>query len=73
MKSEILKVGDKVIITQDFLDEFIRIGKPLTSIWRVGDTAKIVELSDYGTVKLCRGIWSVWAVNHIVEDMLKVR
>lgn len=69
MKSAVLKIGDKVSITQEFIDENERIGNKLTSIWKIGDTAKIVDMTDFSTVRVCRGIWSVWVTNSIAENM----
>lgn len=72
MKSEILKRGDKVLITHDLIDHLIRVGNPgvvVNRIWEVGKTATIEKLSDYSTVRIVRGVWSVWIDNNIAESM----
>ena len=72
MKSEVLNIGDKVLINHDFIDQLIRMGnsdKTINRIWELGKTATIIKLSDYSTVKVVRGIWSTWIDNNIAEQM----
>jgi len=69
VKSEILNKGDKIIITQEFIDNNIKIGNTLTSIWKLGSIATVCEIDEYSRIRLYRGMWSVWTTNPIAENM----
>lgn len=69
MKSQILNKGDKVLITQEFIDNLSKMNCFNKTIWRVGESATVYELSDYSTVRIYRGIWDVWVTNPIAENM----
>jgi hypothetical protein len=69
MKSDILKQGDKLLITQEFLDNLSKRGVCHKMIWRLGETCKVSELSEFSTVKVYRGIWDVWIDNTLAENM----
>ena len=69
MKSEILKQGDKLLITQEFLDNLSKRGVCHKLVWRLGETCKVVELSEFSTVKIIKGIWTTWIDNNLAEEM----
>lgn len=69
MKSQILKNGDRVLITQDFIDNIVKRGMAFSSVWKLDDTAKVCETTDYSQVRIYRGIWSIWIDNDLAESM----
>ena len=69
MKSEMLKEGDKVLVTQDFLEAQAKLNCINRTIWRLGDVATVDKLSEFSTVKIRRGIWSLWITNPLAENM----
>lgn len=72
MKSKILNKNDKLLVTQEFLEHLVKVGnnsKMSNCIWKLGDIAKVDKLSDYSTVRVYRGIWSIWIDNNLAEQM----
>jgi len=69
MKSTILKQNDKLLINQDFIENLTQRGICHRLIWRLGETCKVSELSEWSTVKVYKGLWSVWIDNSLAESM----
>jgi hypothetical protein len=70
MKTNKLNKGDTLLITQDFLnDNFKRGNAGVSSVWVLGETCKVCDLSDYSTVRVHRGLWSIWIDNNLAESM----
>lgn len=70
MKSQILKQGDKVLITQDFIDQMSKLNPMYNkTIWRLGEVATIDDVSEFSTVRIYRGLWNTWVTNPLAEEM----
>lgn len=70
MKSEILKLGDKVLITQDFIDRMSRVNPQYNkTIWKLGTVATIDRITEFSTVRIYKGIWSIFVTNDLAESM----
>lgn len=69
MKSQILKKGDRVLITLEFLDNIVKRGMAFSSVWKLDDVAKVCETTGYAQVRIYRGIWSIWIDNDLAESM----
>ena len=69
MKSQILKRNDELLITDELINHFKAVGNPVISIWNIGGIARVDKLSEYSTVRIRRGHWSIWINNDIAESM----
>lgn len=71
MKSENLKIGDKLLITEAFMTEMKR-QNPLTAhVWMMFKSATVDELSVFSTVNVSAYPFSVWIDNNLAENMRK--
>lgn len=71
MKSQTLKVNDKLLITQEFLDEN-RAANPMTSfIFKLGRKIKVIRVTDYGVI-VGYDVFSAACTTPVAENMRKV-
>lgn len=71
MKSELLKVSDKLFITDEFMQEMKR-QNPLTAhVWMMFKYAIVSELSSFSTTNVSAYPFSVWIDNNLAESMRK--
>lgn len=70
MKSKTLNPGDKVLITQDFIDRMIKVNPQYNkTIWQLGTVATIDRITEFSTVRIYKGIWSIFVTNDLAEEM----
>lgn len=73
MKSEKLKIGDKLLITQEFIEDNREYNPKTWHIWQLGKIVNVVDISEFSTIKISigRDVYSTWITNPIAENMRK--
>lgn len=68
MKSQKLKPNDKLLITQEFLDEN-KSANPMTSfIFKLGRKIKVIRIADYGVI-VGYDVFSAACTTPVAENM----
>jgi hypothetical protein len=68
MKSQTLKVNDKLLITQEFIDEN-KQANPMTSfIFKLGKQIKVMRVTDYGII-VGYDVFSAATTTPVAENM----